>query len=966
MSDVLLKSSGPVARRRPPFLCFTSMNQTMPNPEPSDVGIEFGPYRLFPQLKLMLHGGEKVKLTERAFDVLWVLVEANGECVTKDALLARIWGDEVVEENNLQAHISTIRRVLGADRDMIVTEFGRGYRAILPARAATSMLRAPAGNIAPLPLPVTRTPMIGRDQDLDSVVRLLDHNRFVTIVGPGGIGKTRLALEAARARSERFDGRVHFVEMAAVATPEATWPALAEALGIEPTGGEPTPDAVIGLQGQRILLLIDNCEHLVGQISRIVERLSRINPYLYVLATSQQVLNADGEYIFRLAPLATPPADVLTKTATLGYPAVQLFVDRVVAHMHEFACDDTQAAEVATICRHLDGIPLAIELAAARVSTLGVHGVLTGLTDRFRLLTGGRRNAPHRHQTLGATVAWSDSLLDDDERRFFHALSPFMSAFTLEAAHAVAGFCDDRWRTADLLASLVQKSLLQTDLPGRVVRYRLLETLREYAQEQLGASVDVDEVPRRHAAWFLERSRQALADWKRMPTNDWRDRYRRDWKDIHSVLSRTLTTQKSRDVGIRLLAVAIPFWVEFSLLDDCRHWISLALGEPVDLDAWHEMALRAALGTSLTWARGPIPETQIAWSRALTLAHTLGDIEIELQAHYGLWLYGVRTGDHDEALREANAMLDAATLADDVEAVAVARRIVGLSLHVSGDQAAAREQVEASLRWHESHPSHAAFRFGLGQHAAGLAYLARILWLQGDAGQAVSTAELAVDHATALDHACTLCCVLAEGMCMVSMLNRDIPKVEASARTLIETAARHGLQFWKTYGELFEFWALARAEPTRVTVSRTVALLATLERTCFGFHYTPMLMDLVDDERLARPSRDVLRAAADRAGQAPQRHWATPEFMRLAAPTKNGMQTDAIMTEGHLWNALEHAKACGMPAWELRIALDLARRLADETRKSEARILLEDILLRIPDGHSSADWRDSRALLDTL
>ncbi len=228
---------------------------------------------------------------------------------------------------------------------------------------------------------------------------------------------------------------------------------------------------------------------------------------------------------------------------------------------------------------------------------------------------------------------------------------------------------------------------------------------------------------------------------------------------------------------------------------------------------------------------------------------------------------GVRTGDHDEALREANAMLDAATLANDVEAVAVARRIVGLSLHVSGDQAAAREQVEASLRWHESHPSHAAFRFGLGQHAAGLAYLARILWLQGDAGQAVSTAELAVDHATALDHACTLCCVLAEGMCMVSMLNRDIPKVEASARTLIETAARHGLQFWKTYGELFEFWALARAEPTRVTVDRTVALLATLERTCFGFHYTPMLMDLVDDERLARPSRDVIRAAADRAGQ---------------------------------------------------------------------------------------------------
>ena len=942
------------------------MDQATLNPEPSDVGIEFGPYRLFPRLKLMLHGGEKIKLTERAFDVLWALVEANGECVTKDTLLARIWGDEVVEENNLQAHISTIRRTLGADRDMIVTEFGRGYRATRPVRAARTMLRPPAGNIAPPPLPAVRTPMIGRDHDLDSVVRLLDQNRFVTIVGPGGIGKTRLALEAARARSEQFDGHVYFVEMAAVATPEAAWPALAEALGVEPTGGEPTPDAIAGLQGQRILVIIDNCEHLVERISRIVERLSQIAPHLYVLATSQQVLDADGEYIFRLAPLATPPTDLLPKATMLGYPAVQLFVDRVAAHMHDFACDDTLVTAVASICRHLDGIPLAIELAAARVPTLGVQGVLTGVTDRFRLLTGGRRNAPHRHQTLRATVAWSDGLLNDDERRLFRGLSPFMSAFTLEAAHAVAGFGGDHWRTADLLASLVQKSLLQTDLRGRVVRYRLLETLREYAQEQLCASVDVNEVPRRHAAWFLERSRQALADWKRMATTDWRDTYRRDSKDIHSVLSRTLTAEKSRDVGIRLLVVAIPFWVEFSLLDDCRQWISLALHEPADLDAWHEMALRAALGTSLTWARGPIPETQIAWTRALTLAHTLGDTEIELQAHYGLWLHALRTANHDEALRHANALLDAATVVNDVEAVSVARRIAGVALHANGDEIAARELIESSLRWHEGHPPQAAFRFGLGQHAAGLAFLAPILWLQGEAGRAVSTAELAVEHATALDHACTLCCVLAEGLCMVSMLNRDMPKVEAATRMLIETAAHHGLQFWKTYGELFEFWALAHTEPARVTADRTVALLATLERTCFNFHYTPMLMDLVDNECLARHSRDVLRTAADKAGQIPQRHWAALEFMRLAAKAKTGMQADANMSERRLRNTLERAKASGMPAWELRIAVDLARHLIDEARKSEARILLQDILPRIPDGHSSADWRDSRALLDAL
>jgi predicted ATPase/DNA-binding winged helix-turn-helix (wHTH) protein len=820
-----------------------------------------------------LRGGQKVKLTERAFDILWALVDANGECVTKDTLLARIWGDEVVEENNLQAHISANRRALGADRDMIVTEFGRGYWARRPAQAAAATLQPPAGSVLPPPLPAARTPMIGRDRELESLVGLLEHNRLVTIVGPGGVGKTRLALEAACARSEHFNGHVHFVEMAAVATPEAAWPALADALGIEATGGEatggePTQEAIVGLQGQRILVVIDNCEHLAGQVSRIVERLSRIGPHLYFLATSQQVLNVDGECVFRLAPLAIPPADVAATTTTLEYPAVQLFVDRVAAHLHEFACDDSHACAIASICRQLDGIPLAIELAAARVPTLGVHGVLAGLADRFRLLTGGRRNWPRRHQTLRATVAWSDSLLSDDERRFFRGLSSFLSVFTIDAAHAVVGRGDDRWQTADLLDSLVQKSLLQTDLSGRVVRYRLLETLREYAQEQLASSEDVDDVRRRHAVYFLERSQQALAEWKRMPTHEWRDTYRHDSKDIRSVLSSTLTEKKSREVGIRLLATAIPFWVEFSMLDDCRHWVSLALSESADLDAWHEMSLRAALGISLTWARGPIAENRIAWTRALELAHTLGDTEIELQAHYGLWLYGLRTGNHGDALRHANAMLDAASAANDDEAAMVAARIVGVSLHVGGDQAAARERVEASVSWHERHPLHAAFRFGLGQHAAALAFLARILWMQGHTEQAISTAERAVEQATALDHACTLCCVLAEGLCLVAVFNRDSAMVEASARTLIETAARHGLQFWKTYGELYEFWAIAQTEPEKLTADRTAALLATLERTCFEFHYTPMLIDLIGNERLPRQSRELLNAAAAAAGKA--------------------------------------------------------------------------------------------------
>lgn len=942
------------------------MTQPTPSVAFSDRGIEFGPYRLFPQLRLLLCDAEQVKLTARAFDILWTLVAANGVCVTKDSLLTRVWGDEAVEENNLQAHISAIRRALGVNRDMIVTEFGRGYRAIRPVTPATAVPFSAARTTVPSQLPLALTPMIGRDGDLESLVNLLDTQRLVTIVGPGGVGKTRLALEAARAKHDEFNGHVHFIEMAAV-TAQAVWPALAEPLGVEPTYAEQNFDALIELNGQPVLVLLDNCEHVVEQVSRTIERLMHIVPDLHVLITSQQVLNADGECIFRLAPLAIPPTHAATKAAILGYPAAQLFIDRVVAHAHAFECADASAAAIVSICRQLDGIPLAIELAAARVPTLGVDGVLTGLANRFRLLTGGRRNAPHRHQTLRATVAWSNSLLTEDERRLFYGLSSFASAFELDTAHVVAGFGNDRWQVADFLASLVQKSLLQTDLSGNIVRYRLLETLREYAWEQLCSSEDIDKVLHCHTLHFLARSQQALADWKRIPTREWRNRYRYDSRDIRCALSRTLAAPATLDIGIRLLTSSIPFWVEYSMLDDCRHWVSLALDVSVDLAKDREMALQAALGTSLTWARGPIEETRIAWTRALTLAQVSNDIEIELQARYGLWLYELRTGNHDEAMSQANAMLGTASAAGDTEAINVARRIIGVCVHLNGDQAAAREQIDASLRENERHSSFAAFRFGLGQHAAGLAFLARALWLQGYTGQAVSTAELAVEHANELDHACTLCCALAEGLCTVSMLNRDVESVDTTARTLIETATRHGLQFWKAYGEIFQFWVIGRTDPTRLTIERTAALLATLQRTCFDFRYAPVLANLLDNTRLQTHTRSMLSATADTVGQMPRRHWAAPEFMRVAALTiGRHARTNVGNTERCLKDALEHAKVSGAPAWELRIAVDLARRLIARARPAQARGLLRSALANIPDGSASADWRDSHFLLSTL
>jgi tetratricopeptide (TPR) repeat protein len=285
---------------------------------------------------------------------------------------------------------------------------------------------------------------------------------------------------------------------------------------------------------------------------------------------------------------------------------------------------------------------------------------------------------------------------------------------------------------------------------------------------------------------------------------------------------------------VRTLQNSIPFWVEFSLLDECRRWVSLALdksGATKTTGTHDEMVLRAALGRSLSWARGPVAETRAAWSRALDLARELGDTEIELHAHYGLWLFNLRRGQYSEALDFATEMMTLATKAKDDEAFATALRIAGVSRSSLGYDAEGRAQIEGALIWFEQKRLQSVFRFGHDQHALGLAFLGRILWVQGYTTDAVKTAHLAVERALALDHASTLCCALAEGLCMVSALNQDLDELEKATQNLTRTASRHGLQVWKAYGEIFELWAMMqhKEKPASERITSVIRLLDEMQ-----------------------------------------------------------------------------------------------------------------------------------------
>jgi predicted ATPase len=932
-----------------------------------DRGVVFGNYRIFPELRLLLKNGSKVDLTARAFDVLWILVKARGEVVTKDELIEQVWAGSIVEENNLQTHISAIRRALKQDRSLISTDFGRGYRLALPAAARTNPGSTTKKLESPnLPSPLTT--LLGRDSELHDLQQLITANRLTTITGPGGIGKTRLAVEAGRCLLASFSGRVHLVEMGMIGERDNIWPAIARTLGVEASDVGLTAESRVALRSQRLLLIIDNCEHLTEAIAGAVEALLRAGEGVHICITSQEPFGTQGEQIYRIRPLAVPPADASTMDAVLTHAAAQLFVERSLSYTRDSQFDDATAFEIAAICRQLDGVPLALELAAARVPTLGVRGVLDGLSDRFRLLTAGQRSALPRHKTLRATVEWSHRLLDESERTLFRRLAVFPAGFTVEAAHCVSGpDIEDQWRIIDLLGNLVGKSLLHLDVSAPTPRYRFLETIRLYALEQLADSGETDLTARRHAFYFQRISEQAVADWKRQATADWRHVYRGYVDDVRAALKWAFSENGEKEMGVRTLQNSIPFWVEFSLLDECRRWVSLALdkhGVTETAGTHDEMVLRAALGTSLTWARGPVAETRAAWSRALDLARELGDTEIELRAHYGLWLFSLRTGHFSEALRFATEMMLLAKEAKDDEAFATAQRLAGVSHSASGYHTEGRALIERAIAWFEQNRPQSAFRFSHDQHALGLAFLARILWVQGYITDAVKTANLGVERAVALDHASTLCCALAEGLCMVSALNKDLDALEKATQDLTRTASRYGLQVWKAYGEIFELWAMMQHKE-KPAPGRITSVIRLLDEMHFNLWYTPFVADVL---RSCESPGGSMWASFRPPVDSEDGHWAMPEFLRIEAEAdleRNAGRLESTV-EHRLEKALALAHERGACSWELRVATTLARLLITDNRRDQAQILLRSTIASLPTNNESNGLRTASAILNEL
>ena len=529
-------------------------------------GYRFGRFELRPATRQLLAGGEDVPTGSRAFDVLRILIERRDRLVTKDELLDLAWPGLIVEENNIHVQISALRRILGPRA--IATIPGRGYRFSAALDEAETAAPAPP---PPTPLP-DAAPLFGREADLCAVRALLLQHRLVTILGAGGMGKTRLAAAVAQNTSSTW------IELASIAEPRHILGAIAAAVGApDDNPRDPMESLCEALARKRGLLALDNGEHLIEALARVVEAILRRSPEVRVLVTSRTRLGLQDEVAYRLHGLDIPATGCDVDTAARA-GAVALFAARARAADRRFELGTHNIAAAIEVCRRLDGMPLAIEFAAARIALLGLAKLTQQLDQRLKFLAATSRTAPDRQKTLRATLDWSFELLDSDQKALFSRLGVFCGGFTLEAAAAIAHDHMDEWKAADVLARLIDDSMVVADAADPP-RYSLLETLRIYALEKLQGSLAMQQTCTTHAEYFATHFEALYARWLQRQDAAWAAEIRSEIPNARAALAHALSGGCEPELAVRLASATLSLWYIVNKRDraELREHVATAL-----------------------------------------------------------------------------------------------------------------------------------------------------------------------------------------------------------------------------------------------------------------------------------------------------------------------------------------------------------------------------------------------------
>ena len=928
----------------------------VPNLEsrPYEQALAFGSFQLLREQKVLLENSRPVRIGSRALDLLVALVERAGEVVGKNELIAYTWPDSVVEETNLRVHIAAIRRLLGdgqGDVRFILNVAGRGYSFIAPVtRVEVRDAAVPPANSVSRGLPSALTRVIGRDAAVTAVVELATRRRLVTIVGPGGIGKTTLGVTAAERLADTYPQPACFVDLAAVADPALVPALLATSVGVMTPTDDPIAAMITYLQAARFLLVLDNCEHVVGAIAPIVERILHGAAGVTILSTSRERLLAEGEHAYTLGPLQCPTEPgALTADQALQFSAVQLFVERAFSTLGSFEIDDGNAATIAAICRRLDCIPLAIELVAARVGALGLQFLSESLDQHLLILSKSRRGASPRHQSLGATLDWSFRLLNEVERAVLRRLAVFSGSFAVESAVAIAGGAIvGEADVPNALMSLVGKSLLTADTGGEWVRYRLLHVTRAFASERLADSGEEAAIRRRHAEHHRDLLEAAEADWNTLARHPWLARHGGVMHDVRAALHWAFGSQGDVELGAALIVASLPFGFQFSLHEfERRASITLGvLAKALPPRPIAELRLNTALVVLRFQAGASDAVLQQQIDRTVALAEQIAVPKYMTESLTARAVHALEQVDYVAAVQGFEALEAVAKRADDAFATLIADRVGAQVFHWAGAQGIARVRAERVLR----HPiASIPLVYGQGpvdKQVSMRIILARIAWLEGRPDTAEQIAAEALDVAD--DAPIAVCQALGFAACPIAFWRGDYTAAAQSTQRLLDYSRRYTFIRWYRLALCFQE-TLRQLKPAGLDPQVVDASpVGKLQQDLLGT-ISPLWID----------AASVGRAELGLAG------WCTPELLRVAGTLRlRSGEADAMAAaESRYRTALQYARDQGALAWELRTMTSLAHLWIEQGRRVEAVAALAAVYEKFKEGLDTADVRAARSLL---
>jgi predicted ATPase/DNA-binding winged helix-turn-helix (wHTH) protein len=931
----------------------------------------FGQFRLSPEAREIERDGVPLALGDRALDILILLVERAGEIVSHRELISHAWRGLVVSPGNLRVHMTGLRKTLGdgeGSTRYIANVAGQGYCFVAPVAREGSLRQTSPSTPASFcaasqgrTLPPLLARMVGREDDVRIICADLVAERFVTIVGPGGMGKTTVAVSVAHAMFDAFAGGVYFIDIGATPSPKLVTATVASTLGLAVHADDAVPTLMAFLRTTRMLLILDNCEHAIDVAAQLAESIYSEAPGVHILATSREALRVEGEHAYWLQPLESAPPESSMAAADIQiFPAVKLFVERATASGRRFELSDTDAPVVAGICGRLDGIALAIEIAAGHVGTHGIEGTARLLEKGLGLHWQGRRTALPRHQTLHALLDWSYSFLTEAERLVLRRLSIFVGAFSLEAAQVAAGEDGpDETHVADVVDRLVAKSLVSAVVANGRSRFRLLETTRAFALEKLEESGEKQAIALRHARYFASI----------LGRIEPRDAPRSLGEHLSNLRAALAWSFGGGDpnLAIELTVGSIPIFLELSLLGECHDWSAAALLRLDDTmrGSRKEMVLQEALAVSSTWTRGNGDDVRAAIMRALEIADERHDTSTRLRLLAGLHMFLLRAADIRGSLAVAEELENAARIATDATYSVIADWLLGCSRHFMGDQSVALQHLQKGFA--RSGQLNAQL-FGLDYRLRGLIVFHRVLWLSGFPIRALEVAREAIREAEASHKPVNACFALlytlptflwcdelraaqeALKKLMTHPSWHSLPSLHATAFALQgELAIRQG-DGSRGLGLLRS--ALPKMRADRQTIQLARASCAFAE----GLAAAGQL-----NEALTVISDAIIETEA--GTEACQ----LPELLRVHAEILLSMpSTDEGQAEATFMRSLASARRQSALAWELRATLSLARLRAKQRRQEEAHQLLSSVYGQFTEGFETNDLKSARRLLAEL